>query len=312
MPPLPDAASNPANPAADLPSPPQFVPVVPPRPDWLTPLLVTTLAYLFLYHLISATPLLRFPPAWAHSKTLGWVGYVISVGPLTLLQVLIVRYLSAWRGSAAAWLGGVAAAAALWGFYLFLYGRSVREMLIALPLGPWMNLALIAATVLLGMLVSRVIRDPQMLLPVLIVGGLVDYWGVYYGTTQHFMKAAPQLVETVSAKVPALSFGGIPVTNTIGPGDFVFLGLFFACLYRFEMNVAGTFRAFVILLFVALGVATVFPIPVPALVPMGIAVLAVNARRLKLSRAETFALVYLVAALVILLTGLALWKPFGK
>jgi hypothetical protein len=184
-------------------------------------------------------------------------------------------------------------------------------LVLSVLLGPWNNLALIATTVLVGAFIALAIRDAATLLPVLLVSGIVDYWGVYYGTTHQFVKNAPQIVEKVSAKVPTLTFGGVPVVPTIGPGDFVFLGIFFACLYRFDLDVSRTFWVFVVLLMAALVlVATVEGLNIPGLVPMAVAMFVVNRRALRLSRAEAFATLYVVGSLVLLLAGLTAWGPF--
>lgn len=271
----------------------------------LLPLLGSALIYLFLYYLITST---RFMPFLERLKgpVLMGVGMFISLVPLMLLQLLLVRYLSAWRGPIPARIAAFVLSAAIWGGLLVLFGavQGPPGMFLDLVLGPWTNLTLIVMAVLLGTFISLAIKDAPLMLPVLLVGGMVDYWGVYYGTTHHFVENAPEIVERVSAKVPTVSFGGVYVPPTmIGPGDFLFLGIFFACMYRFDFDVKRTFWAFYGLLLVSLVLVNVFPIPIPALVPMAIAMLGVNWRKLKLSRAETFATLYGLGFLTLVLIG---------
>ncbi|MBW3625463.1 MAG: hypothetical protein KY468_18870 [Armatimonadetes bacterium] len=281
----------------------------------LLPLLGSALLYLFLYYLITSTRFMPFLEPWGKSPIMGWAGLFISLVPMMLLQLLLVRYLSAWEGSLAARMGVFLASAAIWGSLILLFSRvgGPPGMFLDLVLGPWTNLSLIAATVLLGAFISLAVKDAPLLLPVLLVGGIVDYWGVYYGTTHQVIKNAPQIVERVSAKVPSVSFGGIYVPpTTIGPGDFLFLGIFFACMYRFGFDVKRTFWMFYVLLLVSLVLVNVFPIPIPALVPMAVAMLAVNWRKLRLSRAELYATAYVLAFLVVLLVGVTVSGVFKR
>jgi hypothetical protein len=288
-------------------------PESPPQPFPYVPLLVTTLLYVFLFTLVASTQFMPFLRRWGHNSASLWIGFALSIGPFMVLQLLLVRYLAACRSSFWIRLGFVLLAGLLWTLLLELESSAdgPAGMVLGALLGPWVNLALIFTTVMTGTLIAYAIREAAVLLPVLMVSALVDYWGVYYGTTHFFVKHAPRVVEKVSAKAPVISFGGIPQpAPTIGPGDFVFLGIFFACLYQFDLHVTRTFWAFTALLFVALVLVFIYPIPIPGLVPMAIAMVLVNGRRLKLSRSEVFATIYVVAALAALLAALTVWGPF--
>lgn len=280
----------------------------------LVSLLASTLLYLLLFNAITATRFMPFLARWANSPVMGVVGTLVSLVPLTLLQLLMVRYLSAWRGPLPARLGLMVGSAAVWGALLMLGGavKGPPGMFLDLVLGPWSNLSLIAAMVLLGTFISLAIKDAPLMLPVLLVGGLVDYWGVYFGTTHHFVKNAPEIVERVSAKVPTVSFGGVPIVTTIGPGDFLFLGIFFASMARFRFDIPRTFWAFFALLLVSLMIVSWLPIPIPALVPMAIAMIGVNWRKLRLSRAEAFASFYAIGFLALLLAGMTAMGVFRR
>ena len=281
----------------------------------LLPLLGSALLYLLLYDLITSTRFMPFLARWGTGPVMEYAGVFISLVPLTLLQLLMVRYMTAWRDSVRVRLAVFLLSLALWGGLLALFSlvKGPPGMFLDITLGPWSNLALIATMVLLGMFISLAVKDAPLLLPVILVGGMVDYWGVYYGTTQHFIKNAPQVVEQVSAKMPNVSFGGVYVPPTmIGPGDFLFLGIFFACMYRFGFEVKRTFWAFYGLLLLSLFAVNLFPIPIPALVPMAVAMLAVNWHKMKLSRAEAFASLYALGFLALLLIGSVMFGAFRR
>jgi hypothetical protein len=106
----------------------------------------------------------------------------------------------------------------------------------------------------------------------------------------------------MSSKVPSLHTGS-EILATVGMADFVFLALFFACVYRFDLYLKRTFVALVILLTAALFFAMRVGV-IPALAPMALAFVAANFRRFKLSRAELQAMVAAGAIVLVLALGL--------
>ena len=175
-----------------------------------------------------------------------------------------------------------------------------------LVLRPVADLALITAGASLGMLVARLIRDPKMLLPVAVAGAVVDFWGVFFGTTNAALKHTPAVVQAASAGIPTLGGGatrqGMAPISYVGVGDWLFLGLFLAVASTFHLQPRRTFwtlTAFVIAaMFLVLFDVLSY---LPAIVPMAVAVLWVNRAELKLSRSEAFAVMYavlMVAAMI--------------
>jgi hypothetical protein len=175
-----------------------------------------------------------------------------------------------------------------------------------LVLRPVADLALITAGASLGMLVARLIRDPKMLLPVAVAGAVVDFWGVFFGTTNAALKHTPAVVQAASAGIPTLGGGatrqGMAPISYVGVGDWLFLGLFLAVASTFQLQPRRTFwtlTAFVIAaMFLVLFDVVSY---LPAIVPMAIAVLWVNRAELRLSRSEAFAVMYavlMVAAMI--------------
>ena len=84
----------------------------------------------------------------------------------------------------------------------------------------------------------------------------------------------------------------------IGMGDFIFLALFFSVLFRLGMNVKGSFWLGYVLLTASMYVVVVFGGALPALLPMGIAVIGANRRHFHLKRDEQLAMIYVGAILL--------------
>lgn len=178
--------------------------------------------------------------------------------------------------------------------------------IVAMAARPIADLALISAAAVLGTLLARIITDPKMLLPVAFVGAVVDYWGVYLGSTSAIIHAAPELVRKVSAEIPAFGSAyqprGLHVASFVGFGDWLFLTMFLAVAWRYDLQPRRTFWALLSFLVPAMLVVIFGGLDyLPAIVPMALAIFVVNGRRLKLTREEAFASLYallLVAALI--------------
>jgi hypothetical protein len=178
---------------------------------------------------------------------------------------------------------------------------------------PVADLALITAAALLGVALAGLISDPKMLLPVVLVGALVDYWGVYMGTTNAVITMAPRVVQSASAAIPSFGGGATPAglqpASFVGFGDWLFLAMFLTVAWRYELHPRRTFWALLGFLVPAMLIVIFGGLDfLPAVVPMALAIFVVNGRRLKLSRAETFATFYallMVAAMILAYTLLA-------
>jgi len=165
------------------------------------------------------------------------------------------------------------------------------------------DLFLFVAATFFGVLASRIVKERNILVPVAVVAAAVDAWGVYYGFVAEMAKKAPEVVQHFSASIPGASAVEMPVPllSAIGIGDFLFMGLFVAAVYRLRMNARATLWA----LFVAfLTVPVVFSLAGAAALPglpfLGFAVLVANWRHFRFSRAEKFALLYAAVAVVAL------------
>jgi len=113
---------------------------------------------------------------------------------------------------------------------------------------------LILFGVYFGQLLTRIIREVGMLVPVSIIAGLIDFWGVYWGPVGNWSEQAPGMVNMATAATAAAAtpehvmdqmpqlqiFSNISPPQTIGIGDFVFLAFFLACAYRLGFSARRT------------------------------------------------------------------------
>jgi len=153
-----------------------------------------------------------------------------------------------------------------------------------------------------GVALAAGIRDLNLLLPAGLFAAFADFVVVNFGTVKHALSPSnpkgQALVKAVSAQVPPVHPALPPLT--IGPADFLFLGLFLACAHRFDMGLARNARILTAVLAVSLLVVLFVGLPVPALAPMSVAFVAANWRRFKLTREELVS----TAAVLILIGGL--------
>jgi len=186
-----------------------------------------------------------------------------------------------------------------------------------LYLGPAANVAFLLSCLFIGKLLSRIVRERAMALPVAIVAGLADIFTVFWGPTGHALEKAPGLVQKLSLAIPAVGSAageagahGLAYVAAIGLGDFIFLSLFLALAVRFDFSVRRTFIAMVIGAAVGIVVALAPGLGLPGmpLLPyMGAGFIIVNARRFRLSRTEVRDLCIALAVVVGLL-GVAATK----
>ena len=184
-------------------------------------------------------------------------------------------------------------------FVGILFSKLHAPMMAILGLASIQQLSLMLFAAALGYTISFIVREPNILLPIAIFAAFVDYWSVTWGPLSQILEKKPAIVAAVSVHMPT-PVPGVPGTM-IGMGDFVFLALFFGVLYRFSMNVKGTFWLGYGLLTASMLVVMGLGGALPALIPMGLAVVAANAKLFKLKREELLAIVYVGALLLVVL-----------
>jgi hypothetical protein len=166
-----------------------------------------------------------------------------------------------------------------------------------------LGLGITLACTFCGIALSRIVREPNVLLPVALVAMPVDYIGAMtnIGFTQNVVERHPEIVRAVSVPVPTV--GGLHPLGFIGPGDALFVAFFLAAVLRLGLNVRGTFWWMYGLLTVTLLFVLLTGVDVAALVPMGLSVLVANGGRMRLQRAEVFATLYAVALILALVVA---------
>jgi hypothetical protein len=172
------------------------------------------------------------------------------------------------------------------------------------------GLVMVTCAVSIGVLVSRVVREFKMLLPIAIVLAIVDMYVVFGGglVTQAASgnDIAGKLMSSLTVKLPTVhpAMGALPMQLELGFADFMFIGLFFACFVKFGAPSRRTFQVLCCTLAgVMLYVARV-DVAMPALVPIAIVVVGMSFRKFKFARDELFAMLYagiIVAIIIIVL-----------
>ena len=183
-----------------------------------------------------------------------------------------------------------------------------KALFSSLPL--LMGLCIVLGCTFFGNLLSRIVREPNVLLPVALVAMPIDYLGAMtsIGFTNTIVTSTPQIAQMVSVPVPSvgtdLHHGALHPIGFIGPGDVLFMAFFLAVVLRLNMNVRGTFWwIYGLLTATMLYVLSPLGINIAALVPMGLAVLIANYSYFKLKRDEVFATLYAAGLILVLVTG---------
>jgi hypothetical protein len=222
-----------------------------------------------------AVPLERMAPPIGHAVALVYLA--------TLLFALMQAARSAARlpASAPTLLAAGLAFAAPMGVLLLLNAQR-------LPAPPWLlltanNLFLPIGACLFGAAVGRVIRHPNTLLAAAGFSIFFDIVMVTMGTVAVVMQRNPGIIAAVSVGAGGTSVptarSVAPITGvTIGPADVLFLAIFFSSVYLLRLSWRATFAWMYGLLLLALAQVELIGLPVPALAPMGIAVLIANLR----------------------------------
>lgn len=281
------------------------------RPPWF----LWSLAY---FALQLGAPMITLPKGWL------LIGGVLLTTLLLMATLLGLVFAWAHETERAKWLapvmlvGGVVAWG-LWGMLPSLLGWSRENPPAEIVFGVYRAMhgyLLMAAAVGLGATLSKLIREKNLLAPVIPFAAMVDMLTVLTpgGFVKQVMEKAPEIAERASVAVMAAPNAPEAVARLtpiaiIGAGDFIFLALYAACLIRFGLRVRATMVGLFVALWVYLAlVLWVLPVlgiapRLPALVPMALVTLAVNWRAFQLSRQETVASV-LVTSLAL---GIIAW-----
>jgi hypothetical protein len=194
-------------------------------------------------------------------------------------------------------------------------GARLAEALSVLP-GQLLigNTVLIVWAAFLGKLVSRIIKEGKLLVPVAVVAAVADVITVFWGIVKHVSETAPEVAETFSAAAPVELPEGVyaPILAFVGIGDFLFLSLFFAVAIRYAMRPVKTLWAsYVVMLVAPLGFWFVPGGPgLPGLPFIAAAALWANWRHIRFNPEEKRALA--VAAALVAAVVAAVWVVFHR
>lgn len=160
--------------------------------------------------------------------------------------------------------------------------------------GAVVNFFITVAAVGFGRLLSMLIREPNLLVPVVPFAAVVDVLTVFApgGFVKQALERAPEVVQKVSVALPQLGsaavFSRVMPVAFIGVGDFIFMAMYAACLYQFGIKPLPTLVGFVLVLTLYMALILFYPgiWKLPALVPLAAVFLAVNWRHFKLTPSE--------------------------
>ncbi|MCH8979086.1 MAG: hypothetical protein IH945_07570 [Armatimonadetes bacterium] len=237
-----------------------------------------------------------------------------------------------YRAAAHGWTGKAALAVLVPGVVLHVVGAVlVRTVLpdegfsTVLVSALWQT-GILMWTLGLGVLLSFVIKDKNMLIPVAIFLVGFDMFLVFNpdAPTAKFMRENPAVSQAVLATVPGARtaqpgqrpMGKVQDMAYIGPADLLFAATFFTLIFRFRMRSRQTLNWMVPVLIVYLAVILAFgdryigPLSLamlPAMVPIGLTVLLVNRKEFKLQKQEVIGVV-LVAAMAVALASYGVYR----
>jgi len=178
---------------------------------------------------------------------------------------------------------------------------------------------LVVWTLGLGALLSQVISDKNLIVPIAIFLALFDVWLVFVpeGPVGQIARGNNTALASVAYQLPRPT--NVPTDGRamplayVGPADFLFMAMFFALLHRFNLRIRQTAiwltpvlicYLLTTLLFGSVRIGPISLGALPALLPIGAVVLAVNCREFKFTAEEKMTTVVLT---VVCLSVLA-WR----
>lgn len=272
-----------------------------PRFDPLAYLIVISL---LIYAFLVALPLVRGVPLWA--------GLYLGSLVFAALSLALVRAGAAWR------LGpleeGLLASSFLMAWVLSAKLPGLTDIA-KLYLAPASNILFLLGCLFVGKILSRIVRERAMVLPVCVVAALADVFTVFWGPTSQALENVPELVKKLSVAIPEVGSAagpegakGLAHVATMGIGDFIFLALFLSLAVRFGFPLARTFWA--VLIAVAVGIVFALTIRglagMPLLPYVCLGFVAVNMRQFHLSAQERRDLLIALGVVVLLFGIVAL------
>lgn len=255
------------------------------------------------------------------------------VGPVSLVVsalFILVPVYGLFRGGEIAWTPKLIAVTIATGLLLqfglvfgFAWFAPRLEPTVAkavfVPVGALSQSGLLIWCLGLGAALAQAIRDRNMIVPISIFLALFDIWLVFVpeGPVGQIARGNQAQLASIAFTVPQpatpQTVGKAAVLAYVGPADFLFIAMFFTCLFRFRLDARRTamwlvpvLAAYLLVVLVARDVE-IGPISLaalPALVPIASVVLVVNWRAFAMKGEE------LIATLLVAIigTGLLVWR----
>lgn len=128
------------------------------------------------------------------------------------------------------------------------------------------NLTLLGVALCGGILLSRIIKKPSYLIPLVAAAGLADIWSVSFGVTNKVIQSRTAM-NFLLFSFPVAGKGILPV---IGVTDFIFAALFLSLSSRFDIPVIRTQVLVAASFIISITVAVFGGFGVPVLPVMGL------------------------------------------
>jgi len=159
------------------------------------------------------------------------------------------------------------------GLWLALTRLAATSELNRLLISPAVSVVFLLLCLLAGRLLSHILREANILLPVCVVAAGADIFTVYWGPTAKFLEAAPEVVRSLSVAIPQMGSAagpegaaGLSFVATMGLGDFIFLAAFCAAGARLGFDLWRT--GWTIVIIVVATLATFFFVSEAAQIPL--------------------------------------------
>lgn len=248
------------------------------------------------------------------------VAMVLSL--LTTAIFILVPIIALFAGAAADWKPGKAWILLLVGGVLhggnFVLMRQVKlDPIAALFSQNLMQFGMLCWTLGLGVLVSILIREKNMLLPIALFLAGMDALLILAPMTPQAQIVAqnPEIVGNMGLRIPSVKSTtpenpnvpvGVNDLGYVGPADLFISAMFFAAMFRYKMRAkeTATWLGPVLLGYLLIVLAT--SMPLPALVPIGLTVLIINWREFQMKKDEKAA-TWLVAFIALAMASYGLY-----
>ncbi|MGD9495338.1 MAG: hypothetical protein AB7Y46_03405 [Armatimonadota bacterium] len=257
-----------------------------------------------MYGLLAGAPLVRGVP-----PVLGGMAVTVLFSAAALGIAALAGRL---RLTASSELVGMLLGLGLWWLLAGLGERRDTVRLLAVPAA---DVVFLLTCVWAGRLLSRIVRERNIMLPIALVLALADIFTVFVGPVALFLHRAPEVVAHLSMKLPAVGSAagpegaaGLTHFAALGLGDVIFAALLLTGAARFGLNVRATFGWMLGLVAAGLALFVAVPAipPMPVLPLMALGFLIANRGGFALSAEERRIMAVAFGFVIVLLAALGL------